>query len=74
MSKGHKAGAALARAIITQIDLMYQSNTANNFVVGFLETFYTELKTNNNLRDPPGKGSKRLLVENIFKQILEDDK
>ena len=74
MNRGKKAGINMAKALVEQINLMYQSNTASNFIKGFIETFYTELRNNEHLRNPPGKGMKPFLIEDVFKdQINKED-
>ena len=60
----------MAKALVEQINLMYQSNTTSNFIRGFIDTFYTELYNNEHLRNPPGKDTKPLLIENVFEEQI----
>jgi len=72
MNRGRKAGINAAKALIEQINLMYQSNTASNFISGFIDTFYIELYNNKHLRNPPGKNTKPFYIEDVFKEQFEE--
>ena len=72
MNRGYRAGVNTAKVLVEHINLTYQCNTAKSFIEGFIKTFYIEMKQNMNMRTPSAKKTKPIVIEEIFREVLQE--